>query len=499
MAKGTGVTKRHRDYDKMAPKWRRCRDVVAGEDEIHAGAELYLPKLLEESDLEHKARIARTPFFNATWRTIGGFIGLLYRKPPTLEVSDKLAKLLEDVTMSGVSFDAFAQDVTLEDLEVSRLGVLVDHSQWPVGDDGKAKTLTVAQAEALALRPSMSLYKAESIINWEYGKVDNATQLTQVRLVETEVEKTSEFESSAFEVVRVLDLFEGKYRSRKFKFETEEQIGEDVYPLMNGKPLAYIPFYFIGPDGTDGAIEPPVLIDLVNLNVKHYQVSADYENACHFVGSPTPWVTGYASNQMDRLGNPIIDKFVIGSTTAWVFPDPNTKVGFLAVEGDIGPLEKNLDRKEAQMAAIGSRMLAPEKGGVEAAQTLVLRHAGENSVLAAIAIAVSGGLTKALKTFAEWAGEASDKIKFEINRDFIPLNVDAQTLTAWLAAVQGGRMSGETFFELIKRGDLVAPDVTYEEEQARIDSTPIAAPLADPNAPPSNEPKPKPKPAPKAD
>jgi hypothetical protein len=45
------------------------------------------------------------------------------------------------------------------------------------------------------------------------------------------------------------------------------------------------------------------------------------------------------------------------------------------------------------MAAIGARMLAPEKNGVEAAETLFMRHSGENSILSAIAIAVGNGLT----------------------------------------------------------------------------------------------------------
>lgn len=483
MASATGVKNRHRDYDKFAPKWRRCRDVVAGQDEVHGAGELYLPSLAEEEPVEHLKRIKRTPFYNATWRTIGGFIGMLYRKPPVLEVPAKIEPLLEDVTMSGVSFQVFAQDITLEDLEVSRVGVLVDHPEQVMKADGTA--LSVAEAEALGLRPNMALYKAENIINWEYGRVNNHTVLTQVRLLEEYVEKKSEFESESFYRIRVLDLVQGKYRVRLFKEDNEEQIGGDIFPLMNGKTLGRIPFFFIGPDGTEGTVEPPVLIDLIDLNIKHYQVSADYENACHFVGSPTPWITGYQPQQ-DAEGRPIKESFYIGSTTAWVFPNAETEVGLLALEGDIGALKENLDRKEAQMAAIGARMLAPEKSGVEAAHTLQLRHMGENSVLSAIAIAVSGGLTKALKTFARWAGASEAevaKIKFEINRDFIPLNIDPATLQAWIAAVQAGRMSAETYFDLTKRGDLVAPELTFEEEQARIDANPPAPPVAEPEPP----------------
>lgn len=501
MAIGTGVKTRHKGYDLYAPKWQRCRDVVSGQDAVHAAGTRYLPILKDQELSEYLAMVHRTPFYNATWRTIAGFIGMLYRKPPTLEVPKAVEALLEDVTMSGVNFQTFAQDCTLEDLEVSRLGVLVDHPAFKLNPDGTA--LSIAQAEAAGQRPSMQQYKAESIINWEYSRINNKTVLSQVRLLEIVTIKKSEFESEEETHIRVLDLVEGeggyKYRVRVFMEDTEAQIGEDVYPLMNGKALDFIPFYFIGPDGTDGTLDDPILIDLVDLNLKHYMVSADYEHGCHMTGLPTPVVSGYA-REFDQAGQPIESKFYIGSTTAWVFPDVGAKAEFLEFKGTgLGALEKNLDRKEAQMAAIGARMLAPEKSGVEAAETLAMRHNGENSILAAIAIAVSEGLTKALKVFCEWAGQASTGVKFEISREFIPVIANAQLLTQLMALVQGGHMDAESLFDWLKRADLIHHDLTFEEMQARIDAMPPPAPIGhnggptldnppDPNANPDNPP-----------
>ncbi len=477
MASGTGVKTRHKDYDAYSRKWQRCRDVVSGQDAVHGAGSAYLPMLKDQELSEYLAYVARTPFYNATWRTIAGFIGMLYRKPPTLEVPKAVEKLLEDVTMSGISFQNFAQDCTLEDLEVSRLGVLVDHPLRLTKQDGTA--LSIAEAEAAGQRPSMQQYKAESILNWKYGRINNKTVLTQVRLLEiANIEKT-EFESEEETQIRVLDLVDGKYRVRLFKEENEEQIGGDLYPLMNGKPLDFIPFFFIGPDGSEGNVDDPILIDLVDLNLKHYMVSADYEHGCHMTGLPTPVVSGYQANYNETTGVKEKSEFYIGSTTAWVFPDANASASYLEFSGQgLGALEKNLERKEAQMAAIGARMLAPEKSGVEAAETMAMRHNGENSILAAIAIAVSQGLTKALKVFCEWAGQPSTNVKFEISREFIPVIADAQLLTQLMALVQGGHMDAESLFDWLKRADLVSHDMTFEEMQAKIDAMPPPAPVA---------------------
>ncbi|MGL4640654.1 MAG: DUF4055 domain-containing protein, partial [Shewanella sp.] len=346
--------------------------------------------------------------------------------------------------------------------------------------------VTIAQAEKLGLRPSMQQYKAEAIIDWKYEYINNQNTLVQVRLLEEAVVAKNEFESEFELRIKVLDLVDGnKYRMRIFKEDDEEQIGEDIYPVMNGKNLDFIPFYFIGPDSTEATLDDPIMIDLVDLNLAHYRVSADYEHGCHMTGLPTPVVSGYAT-EFDGEGKAIPAKFYIGSTTAWVFPDPNASANFLEFTGQgLTALKENLDRKENQMAAIGARMLAPEKSGVEAAQTLAMRHSGEHSILAAIAIAVSEGLTKALTVFAEWAG-VKGEIKFEINRDFIPVIADGNLLTQLMALVQGGHMDAESLFDWLKRADLIAPEMTFEEMQKRIDEMPPPAPLPAPGANPND-------------
>lgn len=485
-----GVKTKHKDFDIYAKKWERCRDAVSGQDAIYAKSVAYLPYLVGETPEEYSARQTRTPFYNATWRTIAAFIGMLYRKPPTIEVPEKLKPLLDDITMSGINFQAFAKDCTTEDLEVSRLGVLVDHPEQKLKPDGKP--LNKLEYEQEGLRPFLKQYKAESIIDAVKGRYKNKTVYVQIRLLETEtvpVAGGSEFQSEDKTRIRVLDLVDGVYRVRIFDEETETQVSDDIFPKINGKTLDYIPFYFIGPDGTDGTLDDPILIDLVDLNLKHFRVSADYEHGCHFCGLPTPWVSGYKVNPDFGTGNIPKVEFKIGSTVAWIFPDANAKAEYLEFTGTgLGELEKNLGKKEAQMAALGARLLAPEKSGVEAAETLAIKHSGENSILSAIAIAVSEGLTMALKTLARWAGVDDKDIKFEINREFIPVIANAQLLAQLMALVQSGNLDKESLFDWIKRADIVPNDLTYEEMQKRIDAEPPEMPTLGHNGgPPLND------------
>ena len=245
------VKQTHKSYEKMVKKWQRCRDVAEGQDAMQArcvdssgsgdkamvGADAYIPALHEQTTGEYAAYVARAPFYNATWRTIAGLVGMIFRKAPTVEVPASVKPLLINVTREGMPFNVFAQHVVEECLTVGRIGILVDYPAIPLTkEDGSP--LTQADVKAFNLRPSMSTYRAESIINWSTTVVMNRVVLSRVVLVEQrEVQSEDEWECKMEDVYRVLDLTPVGYRQRLFRVKKEgdtfvdEKIGEDIYPI----------------------------------------------------------------------------------------------------------------------------------------------------------------------------------------------------------------------------------------------------------------------------
>jgi hypothetical protein len=477
-----GVATLHPDYEKFAPKWKRSRDVSDGQDAVHAGRAAYLPRLKDQTEEDYLAYVGRAGFYNATWRTLSGLVGMMFRKPPKMKVSAGIEEYLKDVDLAGTSLDTFAKTIALEILEVGRVGLLVDH---PTVENVSA--LTIAAAQAQGLRPSIQTYRAESIINWKYRRIRNRFVLAMVVLKECVPEKDGEFAEKQVDQYRVLDLdLADEYRVRLFRRvnEKDEQQGVDAYPLMDGKPLDYIPFGMAGIDGIDSDMDEPPMIDLVDLNLSHYRTNADYEHGCHFTGLPTPYIAGY---QAESEG----EKFYIGSQAAWVFRDPSAKVGFLEFTGQgLSSLKENLDRKEQQMAMLGARMLAPEKKQAETATTAAIHRTGENSILSSTALAVSETLEWALGIFSAWAGQ-DVAVEYQLNRDFNPAMIDGRELIALVTATQAGFISHQELFDLLQRADVIDGELTFDEHQAQVDiqNGPIAptmvAPAADPNAPPT--------------
>lgn len=455
------VDTKHSEYNEYYEIWERCEHAAEGQDEIHEYGVKYLPRLSGQTDQEYFAYKQRALYYNATARTIDGLTGMLFMKPETIEAPAAMDSIIADVTMGGLSLHQFAEVISEEVITIGRVGVLIDYP--PI-----VNAVTLAQAQAQGARPYATMYDAESIINWKTGRINNVEQLTLVVLEEENEIPVDEFESKCEPQWRVLDLVNSAYRQRVFRKDKRGEfiLVEEIFPQINGRVINKIPFEFFGVRDNTPCVDKPPLLDLVDVNLSHYRTTADYEHGLHFTGLPTPVVTGYYSDDKSA-------SLRIGSGTAWLLPEPESKAFYLEFTGQgLGELREALRSKEAMMATLGARILAPEKRAAEAAQTANIHRSSENSVLASIAQSISVGLTHVMEWLRDWSNVTGD-VKIELNRDFIPNSMTAQDLQALVQSWQAGAISQASLFECLKAGDIIAQDVSFDDEMERIKNNPI--------------------------
>ena len=466
-----GVANTHGNYKEMSAMWKRCRDAADGQSAVHDAGTEYLPMLADQSASEYSSYKTRANFYNATWRTISGLQGMIFRKPAFVKVPSVVEPLLEDVSLCGENLHMFSLELMEELLTTGRVGIFVD---YPVTDPLHT---TQADTKAMGLRPVMKKYETESIINWRCSVVNNKCVLSMVVLAE-EVETVgdNEFDVQEKTQYRVIDLVPAPVvavgavpplvvRVRVFQVNDKNEdilIDGPSYPMIKGKNLDTIPFFTISTDSVEIEPDIPPLIDLVDVNLAHYRVTADYEHGCHFTGLPTPVITGYMPEKEGQ-------SFCIGSMTAWVFPRADAKAHFLEFTGQgLKALESNLARKETQMAVLGARMLESKQNNGDSQNGAAVHIGGEQSLLASIANAASIGIERALNMFAKYAG-SDETCTYRLNKDFFPMPMSALNLTALVAAWQNGGISYQTLFENLQRGEVIDIDQTIEGELKKMD------------------------------
>ena len=463
------VTNKYKEYNRFAPMWKKCRDFVAGEEQVKSGGELYLPRPSGMEKEDYESYKNRAEFYNAVCRTLDGLHGLMFRKNPIFENADNYDKFFENVDGKGNSAIKFINDTSWDCLQVGFGGVLVDAP----ANSGEYSML---EAEFYDTTPYVTYYPAETIINKQFETVGRKQLLIRVVLEETYTKETvDKFTLEEKKRYRVCELDEKGYYCQTVYDEDSNVLQETVYPKKNGKIMTHIPFYFL----PSTSPEKPMLMDLVNVNNAWYRKSADLENGAHWTGVPTPYVIGYEpETKFDPdTGKEIpAEPIKLGGAKLLAFPMGVTAVSYLEFGGSgLNTLITMLATDEERMAVLGARIISQEKRGVESAETARIHRAGENSVLATFSHTMSIAFSKIFTELIEWSTN-SDKldIKVEINTDYDVVGLTSSELIAIVSCWQSGGIAKSDLFKYLKKGEIIESDRKFEEMQAEIEEEQLA-------------------------
>ena len=452
------VSSLHPLYVKRARQWEIVRDCIEGDYAIKSKGELYLPRLSGSTDEQYESYKKRAQWNNYTSRNLSGLHGLIFRRNPVITYPAQFKEILENIDRKGTNLYQFLSNTIFDTMQTSFGGYLID---LPKADG----ITTISEAEKAGIRPYLRYYPAESIINWGYSTINGVEQLSFVVLKEiVEDEQSDEFNPKLVPQFRVLDARSGIYRQRIFRQmptlnpETKDIVYgeiESIDVVVNGNYLTELPFVLLPSDTP----EKPMFYDLAMCNIGHYQKSADYENGVHLTTIPTGWITGHDNRNEDgeeeviRLG---WDRFII-------LPNENAKVGNLSFSG-VGLVhsEKAIEQALSDMAVLGSRLLATEKGVSESSDSARIHRAGENATLATFAKNISEKVTKVLNIMAKWL-DIEGKIEVQLCTDYDTLAFDPNALNAIANLAEAGKLPLPYVFDILLNGEYTPTGATFEE------------------------------------
>jgi len=454
------VTNEHEDYVEFKGDWKEVRDCVKGNRAIKKAREVYLPKLSGQSPESYERYLRRVKFFGATGRTLDGLHGNVFRKAPvyTGKVTGAFMESLNDVDLRGTNIEQFVSDIINDLLKTNWGGVLVDYAR---GEEA----VSLAEAESKGLKWYLKYYPAESVINWETKVINGKERLSMVVLIEpyTVKEPNDRFAVKKHNYYRVLYLDDETHKYRQDIYDDQISITEPkekgIVIKMNGQEMDDIPFYTM-----PGKVpEKSMLYDLAQLNIQHYQDSADYQHGKHYTAIPFLAAVGLKPEIDETKTPPEPKPLIIGSDCVNYFPNedhtPNADVKYVEFNGQgIKSIADGIIHTESQMAITGAHIIAAEKKGVETAEALRIHRIGENGVLATFTRNISNSITLALRKKGEGDGaNVNELAKWAItfNTDYDISDEDIQTLTSLLAGRAAGEVPRIAVFNILKSLNLI--------------------------------------------
>lgn len=444
------------------------RALMGGTTAMRKEKTRYLPKFGKESEAAYEARLNSSWLFNGYRKTVRDMTGRVFSKPVEVEdTPSQIEEWLKNADLQGRDLSTFARQVFEDALEGPGISYIM------VDAPPRQGTVTQAQAQAQNLRPYLIHIRVEDVLGWKTEVINNVTTLTQIRLHEEYriADPTDEFAEICKPQVRVLDRMDGAgVMSRIFRKGERDEWAEvpELASVYDVPEITIVPVYINRTGFFTGA---PLLDDLADINIAHWQSQSDQRNILHFARVPVLFAAGVPK---DAIG-------VIGGNTAVVADNAEAKMQWVEHSGKaIEAGRQDLKDLEFQMETFGLQLLTARPGS-QSATGEALDANKETSILAMTADQLKDALEQAIAWMGFYGGVEVDP-SVMVNKDFGTTMMTAQEASVLLQMVKEGEISRETFLGELKRRAFIRSDIDSEEELERIDEEDVAETVTEPPA-----------------
>lgn len=454
-------------HERQSRALRIVRDVDQGTLRLRDQGTEYLMQFPKETPKRYSERLNQSVLFNAFARTVDGLTGMVFRKDP--EPSDAVPEAiradLNNIDMAGRDLPTFGRDHFRDALTDGHAGILVDMQQV---EDGEFASLL---EERNALRPYWVSVRKGDIIRFRTRTVAGRIILTHLAFRVTTTEAVGSYGEQQVTRVRefnlVVEANEGGELQPVVRWQTWRQLKEGDHSSWTSEEegildgMDRIPFVatYTGRCGYLDS-EPP-LVDLAMENIKHWQKRSDRDNVEHVACCPIFVLIGVDEDP---------DALEIGPTVAVRLPQGGD-AKYAEPQGQALPEgRQSLEDIERRMAILGLSQLMSETRAAETATSKRIDKSESDSKLAAAARSLQKSLGAALRLHAQWRGlNIPDDAGVAVNMDFEDLAMEP-AMVRELAALVPEKLSAETLWELLQRGEILLETFSPEEERRRIDS-----------------------------
>lgn len=441
------VSTTHPEYSKILPVVTAVRDACAGDPAIKSKKELYLPADFDKDPASGKytdhynGYLGRSYFLGVTGRTRESMIGMVFRKPPAVQVPPKIQDLLENIDGSGQSLEQISKDMVGQILEAGKYFLLVDYPEVAEGTDRETES-------RLGLRPTIAAYPFESLINWRFEGILGQQKLTMAVLREMVDSGDDEFSHENEYRYRVLRLRDGVYTQQLYDdLGSPDEKGERTPKMAGGATFDHIPLHIAGAKNNTPGVDMPPLYDIARTNIAHYQTTANVMESGYIGTQPVLHVdTGDTDPDDWQKINPGPISF-------------GNRHGITTKKGRVEVIQAQstdynmtvMDRLESQMVALGAQ-LVQRGGSTETAEAARLKASAEASVLDVVVSNASECIEAALEDVARFLGVSPDLVNYQLNRSFWESGLSGQDLQAAIQARQAGNIAGKDVLYMIRQG-----------------------------------------------
>jgi hypothetical protein len=466
------IDDKHPEYVAKVGEWIQMSDTYLGERAVKRKRLDYLPPseaMLQDGMTtpsspgwrDYEAYLTRAYYHDVVRDAVKAMLGIMHMKPAVIKLPPRLAPMVDKATIQGEGLQMLLRRINEAQLVKGRCGLLVDA---PTGVD---------PFQAL---PYIAFYDPERLINWDAGRRDEGRNILDLVVLDESGFQREGFTWVAERKHRILTRgtpeslesgwvrppLDAPYQVCVKVNDMSMPIPDDfIMPSIGGRPMAEIPFVFVGANDLVPEPDEPPLLGLSNLALTIYRGEADYRSTLHYQGQQTLVIIGgnvsdVDENQQLRIGNKGVIDLRIGGDAKYI--------GVSA--SGLGEMRQAIKNDDETASGFGVQFMDVGSARGASGEALRIRVAARTTTIQQIAVAAGAALEQCLKFAATWVGEDPNDVSVTPQTDFADANVQGASLLAFMQAKQLGLpLSLRSLHRMMVLNDMTAMDFDQENDQ----------------------------------
>lgn len=451
-------------YQAMEPEWSKMSTVLAGTQAMRDAGEAMTPRHEMESYKHWVERKDACVLFNVTDLTLRTWVGKPFSASIqyTEDFSPEAAKWMDDVDLMGNNMDVFARQVFGRGVSHALTHVLID---YPLVDfyPGRSKKDDAKEN----VRPYLVHILPENLIFAEATRINGEEVLMHVRIKELVTyrdgwEEVLEEHVKVFDLITVYEDEEGRpidpvdvVQVTDWRYdENEEKWIEGLSWLLDIDRIPIVTFYA---DRTGFMTGKSPLLDLVDLNIRHWQSMSDQISILTVTRFPILACSGGDDEETKTLA--------VGPKE-WLFAsDPGAKFYYVEHKGAaISAGEKDLEKLEERMKSFGAEFMKKQPDR-QTASARNLDSSEATSPLQDVVFRFNDTMVQIHWFMMYWIGKELTG-KAYLPTDFT--SPEASTLQALVETWKEGGLSDEAYLKELQRRSILNEHFDFEKNKAQL-------------------------------
>jgi hypothetical protein len=485
----------HKDYSDTVDTVQLVRDCIEGEPTIKRKTTTYLkhPNPFDQKSTEQKARYEKyidgAEFDGIPAMTEKSMLGLMTGGEANIELPEKITYLQQNADGDGMPLMGLAETIYKNLLEV-KFHLLVAEFQGLA--DLEIDKLSIADLKTINPRASIKQYTRESLVDWQFSRLNSVMQLSMVLLLEQgSIRSPGELIKSDYTSYLMLALDEnGDYFQRRFVKDADGNFEKqnDHYPVVGGTNLKWLPVEIVADEEMPSNFGVPkgmgFLYPICSKALSAYRISADYKETLATM-QPTLFGSGWKDGDAELFERLNGRKFIaFGANVSNSLPDGVT-VDVVSLAGKDEAFTTYLENNRSQSRTLGGK-IDNENSGIETATKSGIDNRNDMAAMLMIVKNTEAALKRVMSYCAMYEGlwgqddvETNlDQIILDLPVEFAKSIMSAEEVNSTISAHASNLISrDEAIRKLVAGGFTISDSETIMDELDNQSIDPAALPI----------------------